>query len=107
MKTGILVLASDKERSCGNRQEAQRYRVIRQGNIIFVRIDEDTAFCGGGYLSLDSGAKYAISTDGRILRRLVDGEPEEPFTAQAPDASGPRSPPGEPSRSSPSPRGSP
>jgi hypothetical protein len=76
---------STKERPCGDRPEAQRYRVIRQGSIIFVRIDEDPAFCGGGYVSLDSGAKYAISTDGRILRRVVDGEPEGPFEPQRPD----------------------
>jgi hypothetical protein len=83
---------STKDRPCWDRPEAHRYRVIRQGPIIFVRIDEDAAFCGGGYVSLDSGAKYAISTDGRILRRVVDGEPEGPFEPQTPDAANPRTP---------------
>lgn len=88
----VMIAANDflppsaKERDCGDRQEAQRYRVIRQGSIIFVRIDEDSSFCGGGYVSLDSGAKYAISTDGRILRRVVDGEPEGPWERGPSDA---------------------
>jgi hypothetical protein len=66
-----------KERPCWNRPETQRYRVIRQGDIIFVRIDEDPEACGMQYVPLDTGVRYAISTDGRILRRLLDGEPEE------------------------------
>lgn len=91
----IMIAANDflppgiKERPCWNRQEAHRYRVIRQGSVIFVRIDEDPAFCGGGYVPLDSGAKYAISTDGRILRRVVDGEPEPPLAPTASDAGRP------------------
>lgn len=63
--------------SCPHRQEAQAYRVVRQGDIIFVYVYENEAYCGGSYLALDSGAKYAISTDGRILRRVLDGHPEE------------------------------
>ena len=61
---------------CQNRQEAQRYRVIRRGDIIFVYIYEDHAYCGRHYPALDSGAKYAIGKDGRILRRVLDGQPE-------------------------------
>jgi len=64
---------------CQNRQEAQRYRVIRQGDIIFIYIYEDHAYCGRQYPALDSGAKYAISRDGRILRRVLDGHPEGPI----------------------------
>jgi hypothetical protein len=37
---------------------------------------------------LDSGAKYAISTDGRILRRVLDGHPENPVGTSAPDDDG-------------------
>lgn len=94
----IMIAANDflppsaKERPCWDRQEAHRYRVIRQGNVIFVRIDEDPASCGGGYVPLDSGAKYAISTDGRILRRVVDGEPEGPLEPATPDAGKPPAP---------------
>ena len=83
-----FVPPSDKARACGDRLEAHRYRVIRKGSTIFVRIEEDPAFCGGGYVSLDSGAKYAISTDGRILRRVVDGEPEG-FSEGGPADAGP------------------
>ena len=68
---------SDEEQPCWDRQEAYRYRVIRQGDIIFVRIIEDTEYCGSEYVAVDTGAKYAISTDGRILRRSIGAEPEE------------------------------
>jgi hypothetical protein len=73
---------------CLRRPEAHRYRVIRRENIIFVRIDSDPDFCGLDYvLSLDSGVTYAISTDGRILRRVFDGEPVElePVSPPAPN----------------------
>lgn len=78
----ITIAANDfippghKGRSCWDRQESHRYRVIRQGDIIFVQISSDPASCKQDGMVLDGGVKYAISTDGRILRRLVDGEPE-------------------------------
>jgi hypothetical protein len=65
-----------RERPCWERQEAFSYRVIRQDNVIFVRISPDPAACEPRTLSLDGGARYAISTDGRILRRLFGGEPD-------------------------------
>jgi hypothetical protein len=68
---------------CRNTQEAQRYRVIRRGDIIFVYIYEDHAYCGRQYPALDSGARYAISKDGRILRRVLDGHPEGPLNSAA------------------------
>jgi len=83
MLRAVMIAANDflppgaKNPSCPNRQEAQSYRVIRQGNIIFVYVYENEAYCGGSSLALDSGAKYAISTDGRILRRVLDGHPDE------------------------------
>jgi hypothetical protein len=64
---------------CGSRLESQRYHVIREGTVIFVYIYEDEGRCGGGYVSLDSGAKYAISAEGRILRRVFDGQPDQPL----------------------------
>jgi hypothetical protein len=72
-----FIPSSAKDQQCELRQESHRYRVIRQGNIIFVSIYANPAACGGKLLMLDWGAKYAISTDGRILRRLFDGEPED------------------------------
>jgi hypothetical protein len=83
MLRAVMIAADDflppgaKNPPCRNRQEAQRYRVIRQGDIVFVHIHEDHAYCGLSYPALDSGAKYAISIDGRILRRVSDGQPEE------------------------------
>jgi hypothetical protein len=64
---------------CGDRLETQRYHVIREGTVIFVYIYEDESRCDGGYVSLDSGARYAISAEGRILRRIFDGQPEQPL----------------------------
>ncbi|WNG50958.1 hypothetical protein F0U60_47635 [Archangium minus] len=65
-----------RDRQCWEKQESHRYRVIRQGDIIFVRISTDQAACDHKVLVLDAGAMYAISAEGRILRRLFDGEPE-------------------------------
>ncbi len=67
------------ETPCWRRREAQLYRVIRQQNIIFIYIHENHVHCGRAYPALDSGAKYAISSDGRILRRLLDGQEGGPF----------------------------
>jgi hypothetical protein len=75
-----------EDKPCWGSPEAHRYRVIRQGDIIFVRIDEDLEFCGLQYISVDTGVEYAISTDGRILRRLLDGEPRGSSSPVAPDA---------------------
>lgn len=63
--------------SCRNKREAHTFRFSRQGDIVFVYIDENPAYCGRRYASLDSGAKYAVHTDGRILRRIVDGIDED------------------------------
>ncbi|HYO57411.1 hypothetical protein, partial [Archangium sp.] len=99
----ILIAARDflpppeKDQPCRNRLEAHRYRVIRRGDIIFVQIEDDDEFCGLKYLSLDTGAKYAISIDGRILRRIIGTEPEESEqqdggVAPAPDGGSPHAP---------------
>jgi hypothetical protein len=84
--------SASQELPCSRKREAHQYRVIRRGDIVFVRIDQDLEFCGLDYIiSLDSGVTYAISTDDRILRRVFDGEPVEleslspvPPTAQEP-----------------------
>ena len=78
----VLVAVQDflparaKDQPCASRLESQRYHLIRQGSVIFVYIYEDATACGDGGGTLDSGAKYAISAEGRILRRVFDGEPE-------------------------------
>ncbi len=92
MLRAITIAANDfippngAERRCWERQEAHRYRVIRRGDVIFVRISTDPAACEQKVLVMDGGARYAISTDGRILRRLFDGEPEELPGSESPDA---------------------
>jgi len=80
----LLVAANDyrprhrQDPPCRDRQEAQRYRLLRQGDVLFIQIDPDDAYCGSRYLSLDMGARYAIGLDGRILRRSFGIEPEVP-----------------------------
>jgi hypothetical protein len=90
-----LVIASNdylppdaRDLPCADRKEAQFYRVIRQGNVIFVYIHENFAYCGRQYPVRHDGAKYAISTDGRILRRLLGGQPERPIELETPDDGG-------------------
>ncbi|WP_163991347.1 hypothetical protein [Pyxidicoccus caerfyrddinensis] len=75
-----------KQPACEDRQESHRYRVIRHAEIIFVRIDEDPQACGQQTPALHSGASYAISRDGRILRSLMDGQPTELLRPEGPDA---------------------
>jgi hypothetical protein len=78
----IMIAANDylppgtREYDCQDRQEAQLYRVIRQGDIIFVSVSFNSSFCKPKTYTLDGGARYAISIDGRILRRLVGIEPD-------------------------------
>ncbi len=62
------------------------YGVLREGDIIFVSISPNYFSCERGPAPLDWGAKYAISTDGRILRRANDEEPDEPAPSSPPDA---------------------
>lgn len=87
----IQVAANDflppgtKNPPCWKTQAAHTYRVIRQGDILFVRIDEDPAYCGLKIAAMHSGAQYAIGLDGRILRRVLDGQPLEPFELEATD----------------------
>lgn len=78
----LMIAANDyippgtQEQECQFRQEAQLYRIIRQGDIIFVSISSNPPYCEPKFAILDGGARYAISTDGRILRRLVGIEPD-------------------------------
>jgi hypothetical protein len=65
------------ERPCWAKPEAHTYRFTRQGDIIFVYVEEDLAYCHRQVPAMDSGAKYAISVDGRILRRVVGSEPDD------------------------------
>lgn len=99
MLRAIIIAANDyippgsQRRSCWDRQEAQSYRVIRQGEIIFVSIEADVSACKLDALLLDNGMCYAISADGRILRRLATGEPDgslqtRPFDAGVQEYSG-------------------
>lgn len=67
-----------KDTPCWGRRDAYVYQVLRQENVIFIEIHADPAACDGRFLMLDSGMRYAISVDGRILRRLQTGEPEWP-----------------------------
>jgi hypothetical protein len=93
-----LVIASndylpsdDRDLPCPSRKEAYFYRVIRQGGIIFVLMNWNYAYCGYQYPpGLGEGMMYAISADGRILRRLVEGQPSGPIEPETPDDGGRR-----------------
>ncbi|NPD26228.1 hypothetical protein [Corallococcus exiguus] len=67
-----------KDTPCWGRPEAYRYRVIRQGDVFFILINEAPDACGNTFIGVDTGARYAVSLDGRILRRSVGAEPETP-----------------------------
>ncbi|WP_223641977.1 hypothetical protein [Corallococcus sp. EGB] len=56
--------------------EAYRYRVIRQDDVFFILIHEAPDACGNAFIGVDTGARYAVSLEGRILRRSVGAEPE-------------------------------
>ncbi|HEX8433693.1 hypothetical protein [Archangium sp.] len=68
---------SQLELSCRARQQAHTFRFTRREDIIFVYVEENPASCGHGVPAMDSGAKYAISKDGRILRRVLDAIDED------------------------------
>ncbi len=58
---------------CAERRSSHVFRVIAREDIVFIRIDVDPSACGGTQPGLDSGVRYAISRDSRILRRVLDG----------------------------------
>jgi hypothetical protein len=92
MLRALMVAAHDLmppeagEQPCWETLEARGFQVIRQGDIVFVSVHADLARCGQPFLMLDSGVKYAISADGRILRRAFDHESGAPAAAINPDA---------------------
>ncbi|RKH01425.1 hypothetical protein D7Y13_36200 [Corallococcus praedator] len=80
-------------RSCWNRRESYRFRILREGDIAFVRIDADPRACTPGVRLLDGGATYAVRiSEGRILRSLHDGEPDGTRAPGSPDAGAPDAP---------------
>jgi hypothetical protein len=79
-----------KPRACSDTQAAHDFEVRRDGDIIFVRISEVPERCGEKYQGLDGAVWYAISKDGRILRRIFDGEPESVELPARPDGGAPR-----------------
>lgn len=79
----LMVAANDyippgiRNPPCWAKHEALTYRFTRREDIIFVYIDENFAYCGRALEPMHHGAKYAISKDGRILRRVIDGFDED------------------------------
>jgi len=92
MFRALMVAANDLmpsgtgSRLCWETLEARGFQVVRQGDIVFVSIHADLARCGQPFLMLDSGVKYAISADGRILRRAFDHESGALAASTNPDA---------------------
>lgn len=79
---------SNGKQQCWEKPESLRYRFIRKDNIIFVEVIEDDAACDHKWLALDSGAAYAISGDGRILRRLIGSQTGELLGLDTPSGHG-------------------
>ncbi|HYH98982.1 hypothetical protein [Hyalangium sp.] len=57
---------------CRDQQVSHEYQAKREGDIIFVRITFKPENCGMNYGLLDGGITYALSVDGRILRKSSD-----------------------------------
>lgn len=76
--------AGGAPRACIDTPEAHRFYAVRSGDVIYVAILQDPAHCGRAYPSLDAGARYAISADGRLLRRLLAGEPDSNTAQDSP-----------------------
>ncbi|RYZ37957.1 MAG: hypothetical protein EOO71_26035 [Myxococcaceae bacterium] len=93
---------------CWDRPESHRYRILREQGVIFIRIEEDPSACGRQVPALHSGAKYAIHEDGRLLRRILEGEPEQPLNPNPiPEDAGEDASPGTPPPPGPQPGGPP
>jgi hypothetical protein len=61
---------------CWARPEAHTFRFTRRDNVVFVYVEENWDMCDRKSFPIHSGAKYAISTEGRILRRVTGSEPD-------------------------------
>jgi hypothetical protein len=70
-------LTSSRGHPCGSAPEEQLYRIFDQGKIIFIEITANTSHCKPGSLMMAHGVKYAISPEGRILRRISSGGPDD------------------------------
>jgi hypothetical protein len=68
-----LLDADPKVQACEDKQSSYRYRAIRKGEVIFVRITYKPENCGQKVRTMDGGATYAVSADGKLLRRNLDG----------------------------------
>ncbi len=82
-----------QDKSCWNNPEGYRYDIIRQGEIIFIEMSPDLIYCNWPlrappFMAVDAGTVYAINTDGRILRRLVEGDPDCPNPVRLPSDGG-------------------
>lgn len=99
-------LFEDEVDRCLWSQNSLEYDVIVTRNVIFVRLSVEPSLCGMVSAISDNGARYAIRrADGRIVRRLMWFEPDdpEPWDAQSPDPPPPPAPTLPPATASPVP----
>ena len=78
--------SNSQRKPCWAGPEGHRYGIIREGDIIFIEIHADYINCERGFGMMDYGVKYAINTDGRILRRIFSGDPDDPSPLKPSDA---------------------
>lgn len=76
------------EHPCRSRQETHRYQVIPQGDIIFVNVSVDPASCQEQALTRNQSVSYSITTEGRILQRVLMDLPEGSSAPSLPMSNG-------------------
>ena len=79
-------LASLQGHPCGSAPEEQLYRIFDQGKLIFIEITANPSRCKPDSSMVAHGMKYAISPEGRILRRISSGGPDDVPALQPSDA---------------------
>lgn len=77
-------------RPCSEGRGAYSYRVVVQGDVVFVKIAAKPRRCGKKVLS-DEGATYAIASDGKILHRHLGASLFDDYEGD-PDGGHPASP---------------
>lgn len=78
--------ASGQGKECWQNTEGHRYELFQQDGVTFVHITANFATCWQKFAPMDYGVTYAISAEGRILRRIFTGEPDDPYRLPVSDA---------------------
>ncbi|KFE63204.1 hypothetical protein DB31_2797 [Hyalangium minutum] len=80
--------SSGQGKECWQNAGGHRYELFQQEGITFVHISADLVNCWQEFAPMDYGVTYAISAEGRILRRISSGEPDDPYRLPVLDSGG-------------------